>query len=141
MPAAEYELKYAIGSNNALAAYEGDFRRVGGGPHFEVSAGGSGIEQLRYYGLGNETTRDGPTEQFEIAQRTAAVAGFLAWGELRNPLFRIGSVVEWVDSRGTAPETLLAEESPYGYDNWVKVVNGLEFCTDEYATSDTVDAT
>jgi hypothetical protein len=107
---------YAIGSNNAALNYAGDFRRIGGGPHFEVIASGSGFEQLRYYGLGNETGRDGPGERFEIAQKTVEAGGFLAWGELQNPAFRVGAVAEYVDSRGTDPGTVLASEAPYGFD-------------------------
>ncbi len=109
---------YAIGSNNALALYEGDFRRVGGGAHFETDIRASGVEQLRYHGLGNETSRDGSDDFFEIAQRQYDASGFLAWGDLRNPLFRVGPMMRFIDSRGTNDDSLLATESPYGFDEF-----------------------
>ncbi len=107
---------YAIGSNRILAAYEGDFRRIGGGPHFETDVRVSGLEQLRYYGLGNETSRDGPTDRFKAGQREHVAAGYVAWGELTNPVVRVGPIARFVNSRGTDDDTLLAIESPYGFD-------------------------
>lgn len=106
---------YAIESNNALLLHEGDFRRAGGGPHFETTAYVSGMEQLRYYGLGNESSSDAPDGFFAVGNRVVEAGGFVAWGELRNPLFRVGPMVRYVDSGGTGGDTLLARESPYGF--------------------------
>ncbi len=108
---------YAIGSNNAMASYEGDYRRIGGGTHFETSLFASGLEQLRYHGLGNETSRDGP-ERYEIAQRQYGAGAFLAWGAVRNPILRFGPIVRFVDSRGTTDDSVLGIEAPYGYERF-----------------------
>ncbi len=109
---------FAIGSNEPLVVYEGDFRRAGGGPHFEVSAAYSGVEQLRYYGLGNETSNSAPDHVSRIEQRQAAAGAYLAWGERRNPLLRVGPVIRYVNSSGTDPITILGSESPYGFDRY-----------------------
>ncbi len=68
---------YAIGSNNALLQYEGDFRRAGGGPHFETDLHASGMEQLRYYGLGNETSRDGKDVFSRLGSGSTVPVAFL----------------------------------------------------------------
>jgi len=124
---------YAIGSNNAQFEYEGDMRRVGGGAHLETELHASGMEQLRYYGLGNETSREGSSSLFEIGQREYGAAGFLAWGDLRNPLFRAGPVMRFVDSRSTDDESLLGTEAPYGFDTFGQVGARAEFAVDSRA--------
>lgn len=106
---------YALRSDTALFLHEGDFRRVGGGPHFETTTLASGMEQLRYYGLGNESSTEGPDALFEVSNRVFETGGFLAWGELQNPVFRIGPLVRYVDSTGSKDDSLLAIESPYGF--------------------------
>ena len=115
---------FAIGSNQPLVEYAGEFRRIGGGPYLQVDALISGIEQLTYFGLGNETGRQGPDDFFDVSQQQYAAGGFVAWGESSNPVARIGIIARYVDSSRTKQETLLARESPYGFEGFGEV--GIE---------------
>ena len=65
-----------------------------------------------------KTSRDDDDVFFEIGQRQYGAGAFLAWGDLRNPVFRVGPMVRFIDSRSTNDDSLLAIESPYGFDEF-----------------------
>jgi hypothetical protein len=121
---------YAFKAKAPLISYEAEFRRAGGGPHLEVEATASGVAQLRYYGLGNESPRDPPNLHSGIRQLDLHGGGFVAWGERRNPLFRVGPLFRFVDSSGTNEDTVLVEESPYGVDRFGQLGLQADFSYD-----------
>ncbi len=106
---------FAIGVNRPFLDYTGDFRRKSRVTHFALEARFSGLDQLRYYGLGNETSNDGTNDPYAISlyQFTLYPALALSRGEKGHLLF--GPVVKYSDSGGSEPVTVLAQEGPRGF--------------------------
>ena len=112
---------FAIDAAQPFVEYAADLRRQGGGPHFRLLAHYSGLDHIRYYGLGNETSIGRPALFYTISNQQVTLFGAVAFGETDNPSLAIGPVLRYSDSSGTDPETLLAQEQPYGYDEFGQV--------------------
>lgn len=68
----------APGSGRVGADFSGDFRRVGSAERLEVELLASQLEAIRFYGWGNETTAEGPSDRFNVQQdRIAATASYV----------------------------------------------------------------
>ena len=105
---------FAIGSNEPLIDYIGDYRRENSRLHFALLARYSGIEQLRYFGAGNETTKDLPRNAYEITNRQVSIFPALTPNRGETSAFFIGPILKYSDSTATKSDTVLAQEQPIG---------------------------
>ncbi|TDI46459.1 MAG: hypothetical protein E2P02_05040 [Acidobacteria bacterium] len=105
---------YAIGANKPVIDYKGDFRRQNHLLHYALHVRWSGIDQLRYYGLGNETSDDLPTSAYQISSNRLTVFPALTVAKGAKGAFLIGPIVHYSDSTGTDPDTVLEQEQPLG---------------------------
>ena len=60
---------YATGAQAFRVDYEGEFRRTNSEVVATLAARVSGIEVLRFYGFGNETSSEGPDDFFKVEQQ------------------------------------------------------------------------
>lgn len=69
-----FRFGYASGPMRFRAEYEGDFRGVAGGVGASLNLRYSGIDNIRFHGLGNETVLAAPDPFFRIATREVSAA-------------------------------------------------------------------
>ncbi len=105
---------FAFGVKEPVIDYKGEFRRENGLFHFGLHARWTGVEQLRYYGLGNETTNDQEEDVYMISNRLVDLFPAVEISQSRNLAFMIGPLIKYSDSTGTDPDTILGQEQPYG---------------------------
>ncbi len=70
----------AIDRREPFVSYSGTFRRWVGGLDAKIELEYSGIQVIRYNGLGNETRLDHPSSFYEVEQNHFAFAPALEWG-------------------------------------------------------------
>jgi hypothetical protein len=131
---------YAFGAKRPLIDYQGDFRRMAADWHLALESRFSGLDQLRYYGLGNETPNERADEVYQISlyQLTLFPALTLSRGAkgrlLAGPIFR------YADSTGTHPDTILGEEAPAGFGTYGQLGLQVEGRYDSRFDKDVFDA-
>ena len=94
--------------------YEGDYRRENSWLHGALHVRASGIDQLRYYGSGNETPRDRRDEFSKVSDTQLTVFPALAITHGTEASFEFGPILKYSDTGGTRENTVLAEQRPYG---------------------------
>jgi hypothetical protein len=94
--------------------YAGDFRRENTWLQGSLRVRASGLDRLRFYGLGNETSNEGPDDSFRISDTEVMVFPGLAITRGDRGAIELGPVIKYSDSTGTEEDTVLAEEHPYG---------------------------
>ena len=109
---------YAMAASRARAEYFGDFRRPQSRANVEVLARVSGIEILRFYGFGNETSDDEGDEFFKALQSQFTLAPALMLPSVGGARLRIGPKLRysWGDLR--QEERFLSRTRPYGSGNF-----------------------
>jgi hypothetical protein len=112
-----HRLSGALASRTGLGfvEYDGDFRPERGVLHAEIEAIWSGIEQLRYYGLGNETSDDLGDSAYRIDERRVTLFPALARDFGTRGILSFGPVFHYSNSTDTDDNTVLAQEQPYGF--------------------------
>lgn len=117
---------YAIGVNQPVAHYSGEFRRRQQQSFFSLSADLSGMDNLRYYGFGNETEGNEHDDRYRIKNMRLTL--FPAWTWAKGPVYEVPSFTKPPErttvfaagpilkygSSSTDPGTILDEEKPYG---------------------------
>ena len=94
----------------------GDFRREDDRLlHYQLFALASGFDQLNYFGLGNETPNDQPVDFYRVSDLLLTLFPALAINDGAQTSLVFGPVLRYSNSNGTEPDTLLAEERPYGF--------------------------
>jgi hypothetical protein len=107
---------FGIGAMEPLLEYLGDYRRADDRLlHFQLLARASGLDQLNYFGLGNETPNDQPNEFYQVSDLLLTLFPALAINDGTRASWLLGPVVRYSNTNGTDPDTLLAEEMPYGF--------------------------
>lgn len=112
-----YQLQYSTAkqSGRFIGGYTRQFENSNGFYRFDVLA--SGIETLRWYGLGNETPQIGSKAFYKLNQNLLGAG--LRFGSRfgRNDLWSIGPEVRWsdapLDSKPNS-ERFIATDEPYG---------------------------
>jgi hypothetical protein len=95
--------------------YVGTFRRQNSKLALALQGRVSGLEQMRYYGLGNETERDRSVDSISRVSNLQVElypAIGVSWGS-RN-YFAVGPFAQYADSTGTDEDTVLGQEQPLG---------------------------
>lgn len=113
---------YAFGAKTFKVDYAGDFRAENSGRRTLVDAYASGIETLRFYGFGNETSEAGPDRFHRVNQKQFGLMPAVSWPLGTTGRFAVGPVVKYSqtdldDDRfiATFPEPL------YGTDDFGQV--------------------
>jgi hypothetical protein len=105
---------FAFGAKRPYVDYRGAFRRENSWLNYVLEARLSGIDQLRYYGLGNETSNDLDTSQYKISSYQVTLFPGLALSGSDKGGLAFGPVIKYSDSTGTKPDTVLGREQPLG---------------------------
>jgi hypothetical protein len=103
---------WAFGPMAGKVEYHGIFARPASHVYFDLRAMGSGVEQVNYFGLGNETP-DQPKDRYRSRQRLFSLAPLLRIGSSLRFQTMAGPELRYVRSDTDDP-TVLAEEAPYG---------------------------
>ena len=129
---------WAFGASKPFLDYVGAFRRENSNVHFALNTRFSGIEQLRYYGLGNETEEDDSNRdlykisdyQFELFPAVVIA------NDTVSSRLAIGPYLQYSDSTGTEPDTRLGLEQPLGFGKYGYVGVRTEYRLDTRAPGD-----
>jgi len=117
---------YAIGVNQPVVNYSAEFRRRQQQSFLSISTDLSGLDNLRYYGFGNETNGSEHEDRYKIKNMRLTV--FPAWTWANGPVFEVPSFTKPPErttvfavgptlkygSVTAKPGTVLEEEQPYG---------------------------
>ncbi len=103
---------WAVGAAKPFVDYTGAFRLENSALQFALNARFSGIEQLAYYGLGNETEFDTSTNDQQISIFQTEI--FPALVVDNGARVTIGPFLQYSDSSGTDLNTFLGQEQPLG---------------------------
>lgn len=112
---------FAFGVSRPFIDYKGAFRREDSKQGYMIEARFSGLDQLRYYGLGNETTSDREDAAYQISQYELRLFAGVALLGSGNEALAVGPILKYTDSGGTKPNTILNEEQPLGSDKFGQV--------------------
>ncbi|HEY8151940.1 MAG TPA: hypothetical protein VIK51_23745 [Vicinamibacteria bacterium] len=108
---------YATGATAARVDYQGDFRRENSGTRASIVARASGIEILRFYGLGNETLQLGSDDVHKVKQQQYLFAPALVFDFGRRADFTIGPVVQY-STTSFPTGRLISAVRPYGSEDF-----------------------
>lgn len=119
---------YAFGVQGARAEYDGQWQHTNSRKREGLFARASNIEQVRFYGFGNETVNDQPEDFYRTQQRQF----------LLQPSFRFGldKVDLWIGARGKYQHTdedpahFVGQTLPYGVGDFGQVGANLRFSVD-----------
>jgi hypothetical protein len=104
---------YAFRAKSARIDYRGEFRRENSDAYTSLRAFASGLELLRFYGLGNETSDDQPDDFYKVEQTQYLLAPsytFPLVGPLEASLAPVAKYAATDDEEGR----LIGELEPYG---------------------------
>ena len=104
---------YAFGAEVARFDYSGELRRENSGAYASLHAFASGLEVLRFYGLGNETIDEGSDDFYKVRQQQYLLAPaytFPLVDRLECTIAPIGKYASTRDEEGRLIGTL----APYG---------------------------
>jgi hypothetical protein len=117
---------YATSAQSGIFDYKGDFRKPNSSVFSTFSVLVSGLEFLRFYGFGNETSADELDDFYKIRQRMISI--FPALHYMFSPSFEIyGGLQIKYNAAKDDPDTLLGTIQPYGYTNFGQVGFRLGF--------------
>jgi hypothetical protein len=107
---------WAFGESNGKLDYQGIFHRENRRSFFTLHSFYSGVEVLRFYGLGNETVNLGDKDFYKSEATQVLLFPALAWplDKSRKTVFGIGPVLRYTNNEeglGTFIET----DQPYGF--------------------------
>ncbi len=108
-----YRLDFSLGERRPRLTYDGTFNSMNSPRSVGLEVMASGIEVIRFHGLGNETPAEDPTSYYRVFQNLFRIAP-----EWRAPLspavsISLGAVGQYTTTRDDA-RTLVAETAPYG---------------------------
>ena len=92
----------------------GEVRRENGAFRYGLLARASGLDQLRYYGFGNETQNDKQDAFYRISDSQVTVFPTVSVGDGPKGSWTIGPIFRYSNTGRTRDDTLLAQEMPYG---------------------------
>lgn len=117
---------YATSAQSGIFDYRGDFRKPNSSLFSTFSVLVTGLEFLRFYGFGNETSADKSDDFYKIRQRM--ISFFPALHYSFSPSFEIYSGLQFkYNAAKDDPETLLGQIRPYGYENFTQIGFRLGF--------------
>jgi hypothetical protein len=133
---------YVLGAKQPIGDYFGEFRRRQHRSFFALSANLSGLENLRYYGLGNETEGSESADRYRVDSMRVKI--FPTWTWAKGPVFQVpsfsepparstvfgfGPVLKYGSSTGDSG-SILDDERPYGMGRFGQLGVGTAFLHD-----------
>ncbi|MFI4946820.1 MAG: hypothetical protein ACHP85_26310, partial [Burkholderiales bacterium] len=103
---------WAFGAQQPKVDYRGEFQKADSGFHFGLRAYYSGLEILRYYGLGNETRNVEDDEFYKLSQRQTVFIPSLTWPLAKSLDLTVAPVLQYAKTQVQA--NLVTLENPYG---------------------------
>jgi hypothetical protein len=113
----ELRAGYSTGASRFRADFSGDFRFQNSGTHLLVKARASGIDVLRFFGFGNETSVSTPDDFFKVFQEQYSFSIGPAWQIGRAVTVWVAPVVRYSTTDLNRP-TLIGQVRPYGSANF-----------------------
>jgi hypothetical protein len=120
---------YATSAQAVRVDYQGDFRHENSGTRTSIFARASGIEILRFYGLGNETLRLPSDDAHKVKQQQYLFAPALVFDLGRRADLTVGPVVQYSTTSLEAGRLITALQ-PYGTENFGQVGGRLGLSLD-----------
>jgi hypothetical protein len=103
---------WALAANQPRVEYDGVFHRQNAKTELGVTARYSGLDVLRYYGYGNDTTATEPDEHYKVRHQQAVLAPSLTFALARGLGLTLAPVLRYAATeRGSR---LVDAEKPYG---------------------------
>jgi hypothetical protein len=104
---------YATAAQAFRVEYEGEFHRANSGVFSSLSARASGIDILRFYGFGNETSSAAPDSFFRVKQQQYALTPSLSFPLRSSVRLYLRPTVKYADTN-LGPGRLISALRPYG---------------------------
>ena len=104
---------FSFGERRPRLVYEGTFRGINTQRRKELRVLASGIELIRFHGIGNDTPSDRGSEFYRVFQNLARVEPTLVVPIARGISASLGALAQYSSTRG-ASRTLVATAAPYG---------------------------
>ncbi|HUG53255.1 MAG TPA: BamA/TamA family outer membrane protein [Vicinamibacteria bacterium] len=120
---------YATGAGAGRVDYLGRFRRENSRTLATVFVRASGIEILRFYGLGNETASASSDDVHEVAQQQYLLAPALAFDLGDGADVEVGPIVQYATT-SLLPGRLITALRPYGTEDFGQVGGRLGLVVD-----------
>ena len=106
---------WAFGRSKPFVDYRQYFRGVfPGSADLSLRARYSGVDVVRFYGLGNETVSDRPSDFFKVDQGQFVLTVTVSFGDGEKTELAIGPVFKRTASDTTGTDNFVAERQPYG---------------------------
>jgi hypothetical protein len=137
------QLQYSTGRNDFKFNYDGEFRRENSKLYFVVDAQASGLENLNYFGVGNDTSTEPPEGQgeefFDAESDTLRLTLWPRWALSRVFELYAGGEAKWTRT----PEdqsAFIGTDQPYGIGDFGQVGfrGGLDLDTRGHKLAGTV---
>jgi hypothetical protein len=110
---------WAFGASQPKLEYRGEFRRENSRAYTGLNARFSGLEVLRYYGFGNDTTAELADDFYKVRQKQVAFAPSLSVPLGGKVDLALAPLVQY--SSTEEGDRLVNEEAPYGSGNFGQV--------------------
>jgi len=107
---------FATGTVSGRVRFDGDWRWENTGVHTTLELAVSGLEQINFFGFGNETEKFDETEFFRTDQTQLIAAPTLHFPVGKISEVNIGLAVKYFDTR--EENDFVSMVKPYGFDNF-----------------------
>jgi hypothetical protein len=120
---------YAFGAGSARFDYRGEFRRESSGAYLSLRAFASGLEVLRFYGLGNGTSDAEPDDFYKVRQQQYVFAPAYTFPLVGRLEATVAPVAKYASTRDEAGR-LVGALQPYGAGSFGQVGAGVRLDLD-----------
>jgi hypothetical protein len=120
---------WAFKASTGRADYRGLFPRENSASSFGLAAYASGLETLRFYGLGNETASTGDDDFYKAKEAQYLLYPSYNWSLGKTANLTLGPVLRYSESR-TGTGTFIQEAQPYGFGRFGQVAAHAAFVVD-----------
>jgi len=108
---------YATAAKTFRADYQGEFHLENSRAFINLSARASGIEILRFYGFGNETSSEGPDDFYKVEQEQYSLNPSLTLPIVDPLSFTIGPIVKY-SITNLEQDRFISTRRPYGTEHF-----------------------
>lgn len=120
---------YATGAGRWRAEYDADFRRSNSPVHATVFARASGLDVVRFFGFGNETTAPGASSFYRVEQKQLALEPLVVMSLTPDLTVSLGPTVKRVIT-SDEPDRFIGAIQPYGSGSFGEIGGRLRFVAD-----------
>jgi hypothetical protein len=118
------QAQYSVGRNDFKLNYDGEFRRENSRLYFVVDAQASQLENLNFFGFGNEASNVPPEGQgesyFDVDSDTLTLTVWPRWAVSRVFEAYVGAEAKWTHTPGDQ-SGFIASQPPYGIGDFGEV--------------------